>query len=256
MAEQSHAWSHVAPDYEAEFVDPYRPEVANPLLSELAQIRDKEKLVVADLGCGIGPLLPILAKQFRTVHAVDFAEGMLKRAKERCHGLGNIEFHQGSLTDLSHLHEQLDVAIAVNSLVLPDVRDLDTALVQIRCCLRPGGRFLGIVPAMDGVHYFTMLLLDRALQSGKPLEAARKNAAQFCEHKYYDFAFGQFSFRGIEQHFWQPFEIEHRLTGAGFHEIKVAKVHLAWRQFIFWEELKHHPAPWDWFFSCSVGGSP
>jgi SAM-dependent methyltransferase len=252
MSDQSAAWSRIVPDYEAEFVDPYRADVDNPLQTKLGQIEGSERLVVADLGCGKGPLLPFLAERFRTVWAVDFAEGMLQRAKARCEGLCNIQFLQQSLTDLAPLHGQLDVAVAVNSLVLPDARELDEALRQVRLCLRARGRFLGIVPAMDGVHYYTMLLLDRALGNGKPVDAARKNAAHFAEHQYYDFAFGLFRFRGIEQHFWQPFEIPHRLARAGFRDIQVSRVHLSWKQFRFAEELKHHPAPWDWFFDCRV----
>ncbi len=65
---------------------------------------------------------------------------------------------------------------------------------EIRRCLKPGGYFLGILPAMDAVHYYTMLLLDRALAAGKPPAAARKNAALHGEHAHFDFAFGQFRF--------------------------------------------------------------
>jgi hypothetical protein len=103
---------------------------------------------------------------------------------------------------------------------------------------------------MDGVHYCTMLLLDRALRSGKPLPAACKNAAQFGDHKFFDFAFGQFKFKGIEQHFWQQFEIPWRLERAGFSDVQLTKVHLSWEQFAFADELRDQPAPWDWFFDC------
>jgi SAM-dependent methyltransferase len=247
------SWSRVAHEYEAEFVDPFRPDVENPLLAELTRIEDAAALTVGDLGCGAGPLLPILAARFHTVHAVDFAEGMLQRAKERCRELRNVELHLRSFTDLEPLAGRLDVALAVNSLVLPDVRELDEALRQIRRCLRTHGRFLGIVPAMDGVHYYTMLLLDRALRQGKPLEAARKNAAHFGDHQYFDFAFGQFRYKGIEQHFWQPFEIPWRLERAGFREVRLSKVHLSWEQFAFAADFPNTPAPWDWCFSCWAG---
>jgi SAM-dependent methyltransferase len=177
---------------------------------------------------------------------------MLDRARERCRGRGNIEFHQRSFTDLQALDLHVEVAVAVNSLVLPNPAELQEALRQIHACLKPGGRFLGIVPAMDGVHYCTMLLLDRALADGKPGPAARKNAAHFGEHDLYDFAFGQFHFRGLEQHFWQPFEIRHRFRPAGFHELHLRKVRLAWDQFPVSEDLKPYPPPWDWFFECTA----
>jgi SAM-dependent methyltransferase len=215
MGNQEHSWSEVAGDYEDEFIDPYRGDVHSPLLKTLGRLATPENRVVADLGCGIGPLLPFLAGHFQQVIAVDFAEGMLKRARERCQGLNNVEFAQRSLTDLSSLAGAVDVAVSVNSLVMPDVGDLETCLQQIRECLRPGGVFVGILPAMDAVHYFTMLLLDRARQTGMGLKQARKNAAANADHEMYDFAFGQFRYRGLEQHFWQPFEIPYRLSCRG-----------------------------------------
>src|SRR4051812_37574544 len=101
MSDQAHYWSRAAANYETEFVDPYLPEVRSPLADALAERADPQARTAADLGCGIGPLLPALAGQFRRVIAVDFAEGMLHRARERCAGLANVEFHRRRLTDLA-----------------------------------------------------------------------------------------------------------------------------------------------------------
>jgi SAM-dependent methyltransferase len=247
MSEQAQHWSRAAEGYEETFIDPYLPQVRNPLRQAVETLTDKAR-TAADLGCGIGPLLSFLAERFGRVIAVDFAEGMLTRARERCQGLPNVEFHKRELTDLSGFAGQVDVAVAVNSLVLPDTSALDAALRAIHASLRPGGHFLGIVPAMDAVHYFTMLLLDRARLTGMPPDKARQNAAHHAEHEYYDFAFGAFRYQGLEQHFWQPFEVRYRLRRAGFRRIRVAKVHLAWEQFGCTDDLGDQPPPWDWFF--------
>jgi SAM-dependent methyltransferase len=247
MSEQAHHWSRAAEGYEEAFIDPYLPEVRNPLRQTVAKLADKQK-TIADLGCGIGPLLPFLADHFGKVIAVDFAEGMLARARERCQGLTNIEFRKRDLTDLAGLAGQVDVAVAVNSLVLPRTSALDAALRAIHGTLRAGGQFLGIVPAMDSVHYFTMLLLDRARLVGMPDDKARQNAAHHAEHPYYDFAFGTFRYKGLEQHFWQPFEVRYRLRRAGFRRVRIAKVHLSWQQFGCARDLGDQPPPWDWFF--------
>jgi SAM-dependent methyltransferase len=177
---------------------------------------------------------------------------MLARARERCRDLPNVEFLQTSLTDLHALAGRLDVAVAVNSLVMPVLADLEKALEQIHRTLRPGGHFLGIVPAIDGVHYQTMLLVDRARRAGLPDDKARQNAAHHGEHPLYDFAFGTFRYLGLEQHFWQPFEIRYRLKRAGFRKIRKARVRLAWEQMACGAELAHLPAPWDWFFHAEV----
>jgi SAM-dependent methyltransferase len=220
------------------------------LAEALRRLAEPGGKTVADLGCGIGPLLPFLAEHFQRVFAIDFADGMLERARQRCRDLRNVEFFHLPLTDLASLAQRIDVAVAINSLVMPDVTELERSLRQIHRLLRPGGVFLGIVPAMDAVHYYTMLLVDRALADGKPIEAARKNAAHHAEHGTYDFAFGQFRFEGLEQHFWQPFEVRYRLRRAGFHRIQLARVLLSWEQFGYGRELKDHPPPWDWYFQA------
>jgi SAM-dependent methyltransferase len=142
----------------------------------------------------------------------------------------------------------VDVAVAVNSFVMPDVRDLDRCLERVRAALKPGGYFVGIVPAMDAVHYYTMLLAERALATGQPPIAARKNAAHHADHVHFDFAFGQFLYEGIEQHFWQPFEVRHRFRRAGLRLVRLRKLHLSWKQFAGGAELKQFKAPWDWLF--------
>jgi SAM-dependent methyltransferase len=248
MSDQAHYWSKAAEFYEREFIDPYREAVRSPLHRELEAIPDAKQKTVGDLGCGLGPLLPFLAERFAKVIGVDFAEGMLARARERCEGLKNVELRQLSLTRLTPLAGKLDVATAVNSIVMPSVADQERALEQIYKSLRPEGVFLGILPAMDAVHYFTMLLVDRALEAGKPIEQARLNAAQHNDHDLYDFAFGQFRFQGLHQHFWQPFEIRYRFRRAGFSSVKLKRVWLDWKQFSCAKELGNYRPPWDWFF--------
>jgi SAM-dependent methyltransferase len=250
MSDQAHHWSQAAARYEEEFIDPYRGAEDNPLLLALRAVPDAGEKTVGDLGCGVGPLLPTLAGRFARVVAVDFAPGMLDRARRRCAGLANVEFLQTPLTDLGALAGRLDVAVAVNSLIQPEVRQIEQALLAVRQALRPGGLFLGIVPAMDAVHYHTMLLVDRALATGMAQQQARENAAAHGEHALYDFAFGDFSYLGLRQHFWQPFEVGRRLRRAGFTQVGKARVRLSWEQFACGGELRDNPAPWDWFFLC------
>lgn len=254
MSDQNHFWSKAATSYEQEFVDPFRSDVRSPLKSALKKLAAKGAKVVADLGCGIGPLLPFLSETFASVIAVDFASGMLERARRRCAEATNITYLERSLTKLSSLAGTLDVAISVNSLVMPNVAEQEAVLRQIHGALKPNGHFLGILPAMDSVHYQTMLLLDRAMDRGQPLEAARKNAAHLNDHALYDFAFGQFRFQGLDQHFWQPFEIGYRFARTGFELVRKKKVHLSWSQFGGQDSLKQYPPPWDWFFLAKPQG--
>ena len=68
----------------------------------------------------------------------------------------------------------------------------------------------------------------------------------------FDFAFGEFRFRGLVQHFWQPFEVRYRLRRAGFQRVVVRKAPLSWQQCACGDDLKDQPPPWDWFFQAET----
>jgi SAM-dependent methyltransferase len=249
--DQPQQWSLAAERYEQEFIDPDLPGLRNPVRPALLRLANAGCTTVADLGCGTGPLLPFLSTHFNTVYAVDFAEGMLSRARKRSHDHKNVRFFQQSLMDLTSLPHPIDVAVAVNSFVMPELDDLTRCLSEVHRILRPGGTFLGIVPSMDGSHYLTMLFLDRARQRGMPQAAARKNAALHAEHELFDLGFGEFRYRGLVQHFWHGFEVSYRLKQAGFDRVSVRKALLSWDQCACGKELKDFPPPWDWFFQAT-----
>lgn len=254
-SEQGRQWSRHASAYDELFLDPFRPGVVNPLLDAIDAVPVMNSKAVADLGCGIGPLLPRLLAKFDNVYALDFAPMMLTKAKERLgpEDAARVTFLQREMFDLDDLEGTLDVAIAVNSLVMPDVRDIDKTFRAIRKSLKPGGLFLGILPSIDAIHYHTMILMDKALDRGLSVEEAERHAAFHAEHHYYEFSFGRFKFRGLKQKFWQPFDAEFRLTKAGFSSIRLEKVLYPWDESLAEsEELSDCPRSWDWFFSAQA----
>jgi SAM-dependent methyltransferase len=252
LEDQDRQWSRHAVRYDELFLDAFQDGVENPLLERLAQIPDPAHKTVADLGCGIGPLLPLLIGRFGfgRVIALDFAPAMITRARRR---LGpdadRVTFLNRAMHELDDLVGQIDVAVAVNSLVMPDVRVIDRTLRAIRASLRDDGLFLGVVPAMDAIHYHTMLLMDTALDRGETPEQAERSAAFLAEHHHYEFAFGRFLFQGLRQKFWQPFEIRHRMTRAGFASVELGNVLYPWDESMAGAaDLAQYPRSWDWSF--------
>ena len=247
---QDRHWSRYAARYDEVFLDPYAPEVDNPLWAALAAVPDAGQRTVADLGCGTGPLLPRLVTRFDRVLALDFAPAMLARAKSRLgpEAAARVTFVQRPMHELADFAGQIDVAVTVNSLVMPDVRLIDRTLRAIRASLKPGGQLLGIVPAIDAIAYHIMLLTDQALDRGLEPKEAERLAALQAERRYYDFAFGRFRFQGLRQKFWQPFEVEHRLAKAGFTAITLTKLLYPWDENLAgYQDFAHLPRSWDWF---------
>ena len=223
----------------------------NPLWEALAAVPDAVRKTVADLGCGTGPLLPYLAERFQRVIALDFAPGMLELARGRLTPdvADRVTFLERPMHKLDDLAGRIDVAVAVNSLVMPDVRLVDRTLRSIRASLRPRGQLLGVVPSIDAICYHLMLLMDHALDEGHLPREARRLAALHAERRHYDFAFGQFHYQGLRQKFWQPFELEYRLAKAGFSRITLGKVLYPWDDSLAGgETLTGFPPSWDWFF--------
>src|SRR5262249_52826946 len=253
LQNQDRHWSRHAARYEDLFLDPYAPGVDNPLWAALDAVPNARHKTAADLGCGTGPLLPHLADRFGRVIAIDFAAGMIERARERLTPAASerVTFLNRPMHELHDIAGQVDVAVAVNSIVMPDLRLIDRTLHAIHASLMPGGRLLGIVPSIDAIAYHAMLLVDRALERGLTPKEAERLAAIQIERRYYDFAFGRFRFRGLHQKFWQPFEIEHRLAKAGFSTLSLAKVLYPWDDSLAGaDELAEFPRSWDWFFQA------
>jgi SAM-dependent methyltransferase len=252
MHDQAHAWSSVARRYDELFVDPYHKDASNPVRRSIEKLPDTKSLTVGDLGCGVGAFLPWLAARFQHVIAVDFAEGMLKEARERCKFLKNVAYHHLAFAELQQIAVKLDVAVTMNSLVSADVTVLDQALAGMRQAMKPGGTLLGIVPSLEGLHYHVMLLIDLGLQRGLTLEKAQKLAAQKAELHGYDFNTATFTFDKIRQHLWLRDEVAYRLARAGFTRLQVRKAGLPWEQFAEGKVLQKHPQSWDWAFRALV----
>jgi SAM-dependent methyltransferase len=255
LGNQDRHWSRHAARYDELFVDPYGQDVQNPIWEALAAIPESYNKTVADLGCGTGPLLPYLAERFDRVIALDFAPEMLKIAAARLStsAASRVIFLERSMHELDDLAGQLDVAIAVNSLVMPDTRLIDRTLRSIRASLRPAGQFMGVVPSIDTICYHLLLLVDQSLDQGLGIKEAKRLAGLHTERRYYDFAFGEFHFGGLRQKFWQPFEVEYRLTKAGFSSTSIGKVLYPWDESVAGEAgLKAFPRNWDWFFCAGT----
>ena len=178
LQHQDRQWSQHAERYDEVFLDPYAPGVENPLWAVLDSIPDAKHKTVADLGCGTGPLLPRLIERFERV----IAPRLRPRNDRAGQGTGRMRsggarrFPRRPMHELDDLVGQIDLAVAVNSLVMPDVRVIDRTLRAVRASLKPSGQFLGIVPSIDAIAYHMMLLTDNALDRGMtPRQAERRS---------------------------------------------------------------------------------
>ena len=116
---------------------------------------------VGDIGAGTGYLLPLLARRFRRVVAVDPVPAMLDIARDRpdLAGRDNIDFRVGDLSGLPLETGEMDLLLAI--LVLHHVPSPAEALAELARVLRPGGRLLVVEHAAHHCEEFHDKMQDR-----------------------------------------------------------------------------------------------
>jgi SAM-dependent methyltransferase len=145
------------------------PETVFEIERWLGRLPTRENKTIADLGCGLGERLPLLAAKFGEVIAVDYAPAGMARLRRRFHDLG-IQFRRRDLRDLCPFYGRLDVAVAIDSIVGPRLSDFDRILQQIRRCLVEGGLLLATFPAAPKHTIAKAMLLDDGEGTPAPTE--------------------------------------------------------------------------------------
>ncbi|WP_295542019.1 malonyl-ACP O-methyltransferase BioC [uncultured Thiohalocapsa sp.] len=116
-------------------------EIGERMLERLDYIRLTPQRVL-DLGCGTGVALERLAKRYRRAEVIglDFAHGMLARARRRGHWLNRPRVVCADAEQLPLADDSVDLVFS--SVTLQWVNDLDATFRELLRVLRPGGLLL------------------------------------------------------------------------------------------------------------------
>ena len=94
---------------------------------------------ILELGCGTGKNTALLAQIGEKVHALDFSEGMLRRAREKV-AADHVTFAVADLTQRWPVSDR-SVDLIAGNLVLEHIRDLSHVFSEASRSLAAGGRF-------------------------------------------------------------------------------------------------------------------
>jgi ubiquinone/menaquinone biosynthesis C-methylase UbiE len=247
---ESKDWDGLAEKYHEEVISPFQEGVKNPLFKKLESISDAKRKVVADIGCGRGEILDELASRFGKVFAIDFSPKMIRMAKKKS-TKDNIEFVTKDMRDLSSFDGTFDVAIAVNSVLFPNIEDVEKSLASIYSTLKDDGVFYGIFPSMGSILYEGMLILEDQINKKGDEDKAMRSASIIIERRKYNFLKGVYEDGDEAQKFYYDFELMMRLNKAGFKDVLLSKVLYPWKEKVSdFPMFSDKPMMWDWFVSA------
>ncbi len=247
-------WDRVATKkkYFLAVVSPWDKGVVNPLGDAIKAVPAHRRGAAIDLGTGIGNGVPMLARGFGRVVAIDYAPKMVAAARKRHGHFPNVTFAVADMRKLARYRNRFDVAVAVNSVLLPSSRDVTRMLQEAFHTLKPGGTLFGVFPSLESEAYIAMLTFEREHRNLNNEQRAWARTERIIDSGRIDFIRGTVGRSAVQQKFYFRFELIRRLRLAGFRDIQVGKVVYPWRLLDDPQAraFRGNPGFWDWFVSA------
>lgn len=172
-------WENEAADFDETILHPLRVTKNNILLEYIDKIPNCD-LKVADMGCGNGTFITILAEKpyFKEICGIDYSDNMVEIAKQKCKNYSHVKIIKMNMRDLSAFYNSFNIAFSLNSILPRDGRDTMQMLREIARTLKPGGKFIAIFPSFDTVEHLKKIEFELFKQDwqerlpgciGKPL---------------------------------------------------------------------------------------
>ena len=243
-------WDSLADCYEKDLLEIAREDQSGVLTEELEALGG-DGVRVADLGCGPGSLLPFLAGNFEEVIAVDYAEQLLRQARQRCRSR-QVRFVCHDLSRGQALPFKVEVVCCINALIDPD-RDKRRGMLRSLCsAMSNKGLAVIVVPALESVfHVYHTLRMIRE-REGAPDGLDSAEAERMMGEEVDSFTGGIVQVGGTPTKYWMREELIATLAELDLKVHRVRKLEYPWI-----EEIENPPGrlegvgPWDWLV---IGG--
>ena len=242
-------WDRTALDYDNKILDVVandRKQIVIKHINKFASKQSKESIAF-DFGCGTGKNLPILAKIFGTVYAIDISRNCLQFGQEACSHLDNIIYVK---TDLSNNGAKLGKAhfgLCINVIIMPCFEKRMGIFKTISGHIFRGGHFLLVVPSLESALYSNLQLIQMNMKDGASY--ARASASGLSSESAADVSIpdGILNLDGVLTKHYLKQELLVLLRGLRFRVISIEEIEYPWKtEFIDPPRWMKEPYPWDW----------
>eukprot|EP00041_Stephanoeca_diplocostata_P024231 m.607908 g.607908 ORF g.607908 m.607908 type:complete len:329 (+) comp22482_c0_seq5:327-1313(+) len=250
-------WDSMAKRYDKEIYDSFNESVnRKEILGILDKVANRE-YTCADYGCGIGKYLPALSTRFKWVYGFDLSQALLDKAWEKvvCTGSGrsrqrklkNVTLTAADLSESIAIQPplQVDFACCQNVLLEPDENTIRKMLKNVWSTLKPGAKFMLLVPSLESA-----------------LHVGQMNGDRFRRHMTAcagsDVLLGRLPREGVLTQYYLQTHITRLLLEARFSAPEiVTRLEYKWSHEIGTqtspdaEALQRVSLPWDWLILCT-----
>jgi len=241
-------WDRQARTFEAQVFNAFAKDVRGRLAGLVKRFGSK-KALVCDFGCGVGRAIPLLARHYGTVVAVDYSSRCLRQARRASAGLRNVRLVQEDLALCKMSLCRADVGLSVNVLLDPDP-DVNIRIVRaMSLSLKPRGHLIVVVPALESVKARYPRMLSAYVERGLSCSRAAAIVKRSVKREFVSAAQGIVSIEGVPTRHFTREQAVTFFGRAGYRCVTTDKLEYPWSEEggVLADETEP-PLPWDWLF--------
>jgi ubiquinone/menaquinone biosynthesis C-methylase UbiE len=238
-------WNSLAKDFDSKVLEIAQKDFKGVLKKELRLLANKN-LIAADLACGRGSLLKLLAPQFKKVYAVDYAKDLLNVA-QRQFSFENVEYVKHNLCSHKFLPFKVDVTFNINALLSPSDQQRLLMAKNVYKATKLKGRSVFVVPSFESILNTYRMLVRLEKIEGKKSAFVIRRFDKMYEKEVFSSVDGIVDIGGTKTKTYTKEELQTFLKDVGYKIERVKKIEFMWD-----EEVKNPPRwlkdpyPWDW----------
>lgn len=235
-------WDAVAATFEEDIFSVPANDRSGLIAERVLRYGGKHK-TAADIGCGIGRTLPMLARSFGTVVASDLSTECLAIAQRKYNGWPNISYQHIDLREQAEPEEAVDFGLCINVLLTASLGMRQQMMASVRARIKPGGHLLLTAPALESALYASHRLVQWNIEKGMPPAVAQQKAAR--DSSRLDMGIVQLD--GVATKHYLREELEDVLRANDLRPMETLKLEYPWSS-VFPEAPMgmSEPLPWNW----------
>jgi len=236
-------WDSMAVDYDGEIFSVLANDRKEVIVSAIQQFGSR-KAVACDFGCGIGKFLPALAKNFRSVYALDLSGELLDHARQNCNKSGNVSFAKADLSKNRLKIPKVDFGLCVNVLIMSSRKVRIAVFNTIAKYLRTGAHLVLVVPSLESALFSDYQLVQWNMKEGFGYDEAVSDVGADSNALIRR---GLVEIDGVPTKHYLKEELIAFLKDKHFEIISIEKVEYSWdTEFDDPPKWMKEPYPWDW----------